>query len=702
MCFFFASLLTACLTVGRRIHRCSRASETGREKSVLIQRPFRVKLILWLLFQGEASNLTTIRRRKEFLQILESMGGIAHLSSADLQEKHVALLQSLKSGGSAPPGTVIDKRTIKKTFERLVELEEVAQTTVSFTSVHGAPRQVAIYSIPHVSAAAIREYVDTLKGNVPAHRPPRLRKLSDTVKFDKSVDNQMQTQTPVVIFDNTVRFVDLKEPEEQRARIMMEPRVVSQSTGFMVGRFARARELHLFLLDQMERESLPSPLLLSPRVFSTSYLWIDMPFGAFCAQIPPSEVYEPLRNFLDLEENRWLPVQSVPEKIRKPLSISSSRVRTKFQSALTILQSLGLVVPLKVVSDDSPHMFSVGDLRFQRADDTSLPSHYFFPDDVPFHKFYRIGKSPAPFVGDFDVSSQAQRLLYWEALQRTSMTDAADVIPSDDAPPYTGNVDAIRPITLSRSWESDYVLSPLQREYLTNHIDPITGAHNLGDPEVMRAHEAITGAPADVIRRFVVQQSQNLRYAAERIKSREARAAKHAEKQTNAQQNLARKAAEVRQRLEVDWSNVLRDAHPKELTDDQIMALAPLRDQFFKSGGRLALRFSQEKLTTKILAALGGRSRIAPLPTDLTQKYKKPLPIFTPVPSTLVTAEPSPSTSRGTVYRLINAQEPRPKKGENKGRYRNRSETANSNEFVLRFRRCNRQTQTIPVDRRIR
>jgi hypothetical protein len=598
-----------------------------------------------------------MRRREEFMRVLQMMGGIANSVSSDFIDQHTALLSTIATKSSAPAGTSVDRRTMKETFESMVALNMVTSTSFPVGRVNGSQRPVTIWTLPHVDRDVIEKHMDTVKGILGYRPAAAVKKLSAPIAYERSTTQKTKNVPTQRMIEEGLQIADLEDPEERRVWIMMEPRVILQSAGYISGRFARVKELHLFLLAQMERENIQSSHLLSKRIFRTEYLWEDMPFGAYCSQIPATEIDENLNKYLASEAHRWTPTKSVPKELSDKSAVGKTRCRQQFRRSLELLEKLGIVTPLTQTDSATPFI-TCGSLCFDILTGPSLAEYWIFNDVVPLYKFHKIPQDP-PFVMNSYLSTEEGRLKFWHQLQHMSLYPTPDIPVSGSGPPYAGGGELVRAVIKTSSWDGDYVLSPLQKGHLVSLINQTTGEHTFWDEDYMRVQGYVTGAPHYAIRRFVDRKTHSILGAAERINKRARQEALERERRENAKRVLAEKAAEVRQRLQREWAQFLKSVCPENTLDEDVSRLAVIREDFFKSGGRLGGNFKPDKLAARIsdVLGVGKRPKLGPLPAELSERFRH----------SRQQKQASHIISRlqlipggKSVYDLINAQEPRP------------------------------------------
>lgn len=600
---------------------------------------------------GKQNSINAIRRRAEFLQVLDNMGGIANTMTQEFVDNHSALISTLTTGASAPPGTSMDRRTIRETLETMVDLQSIKRTTFPVRSANAAHRQCTVIYLPRLQREDVDKYIDSIKGGLLTFRPPAVRKLEEPVEFDRTVGQSSRMKyTTHWVKNEQVSY----DPEEQRVTVMNDPRAILQAAGYITGRFARARELHLFLLAQMETAPKPaSPYFLSNRILRTEYLWEDMPIGSYCAQVSWGTIHAPLTEYLASEENRWTPCRLIPPKLHHRLSIGLGKSRKMFRDILTTLQALGIITPLVETTSATPFA-TCETLSFDVSAEDNFALYWKFNDTAPLYKIFKR-PYPPPYVMTYDISTEEGRLLYWHQLQNTALSDTPQIPITANGPPYPGDIELFRALCKTTSWVSDYVLGPLQRDYLMGLVDPKTGEHQFGDPVFMQQQEHITGAPPDVIRAFVDRKSLSITAAILRIEEEKAKQERISKQQHRAAEVLAKKASELRDRLEKEWTELVQAIHPQPLSSEETSRLAVLHDEFCNSGGKLSENFSPDKSCARIRDALPSASTLKALPAGVSERLRRNLKKRTkPGP------RPKPQVIEGgkSVYDLINAQEP--------------------------------------------
>ena len=604
--------------------------------------------------------MTLLRRQSEFLQILKEMGGIANSMTPEFPEKHVALLSSLTSNASAPAGTEIDKRTMKQTVTWMADKQLLKMITVVIQGVYGHDKSCYVFHLLDLEQTVVDEYVASLNKLVGYHPPSQLPKLAEPVKFANSVDRngnmieELRSSSPV---EPQV----LTENDLIRQRIMEDKPVIAQSAGYITGRLARVKELHLFLRSRMEDTS-SSSHFITPKIFGTAYLWDDLPFAMHCAMVSTPDRSQRLIDYLSFDTNRWKPCRLIPNEISDIVLIGRMRSRRSLLDLLHLLQRLQILVPLAETQSDSPFVSvedETGTHAFDVAADseTIMPSHWMFTDHAPLFKVF--GRSdPLPYAGQYDVSTEPGRLRFWDDFERSALG------PADNLPNIRHNVPAFLAPDLLRiahkvsSWVRDYRLSHTQRQFLSALVNPATGTYSLKEnPDEIDEAVYITGAPRDAILGFLDRKSREIQGVVFRLQRRQQTESKEKTKERDARVALAARAAEQRKRVEHDWQDYLSSILPDPRPEGTDTRLAAIHEDFIKTNGRINRKFRYETTKNDILFTLGLGSRRRPgaLPAEFRNRLQRPLaPNYFPTP----TVQSSTTETTKSVYDLIHQQEP--------------------------------------------
>jgi oxalate---CoA ligase len=608
-----------------------------------------------------------MRRQNEILRILKEMGGCANMTTQELQDthtKHLAVLAERGEHTSAPPGTLIDKRTLKLTIDALEDRGSIKKTTAMVRTANGIPKPSIVISLPDLDPEVLKQYIVSLDGMLTYH-PPGTRRMSDAVEYGITVNQRGRALADQMPVPKRARLDEASDPDDMRKLIQGEQRVTIQSAGFLLGRFARARELHMFLLSQMEDVTHQSQRFVSTnnRIFEIKYLWEDIPVGLYCAINSVIAIHEPLIEYLSYESNRWVPCGNIPGDLKEVLGVGRAKSRKAARSTLDLLIQLGVLTPLTPSTSSTPLVTCAPNGLHPTSfdlytDNAMMPLYGMFNEKASIYLFQLSEESP-PLAAIHDVSTAEERSLYWQILHDASniSIEPSTLTPIPNGPIFSGGIEFVRSIRKPFSWISSYALSPLQCRFLTSLIDPVTGANPVEDEGVLDSACYVTGAPPDTIRSYLETQSAHTKRAIRRIARRETRKIEERERRAEAKRILTSKALEAKQRVERIWVELLNRAHPSPLTAEEHNRLSTIHQSFVNSAGRLGGARDENELKTEILAALEAGRRRGPgsIPAEVSARLRLAAPRMAP----RISGAGKVKTSTKSVYDLVQQQQPR-------------------------------------------
>ena len=380
------------------------------------------------------------------LQLMEEAGGIV-LVGVDLGRRHLEMLDYLAKEGkpaSAPPGTVLDRRTLE-TLGNTMDSRGVAKMLKTpLTNPSGQVRQAIILYLPNTSPEDLQRFLIRLPersqgglqksgGNKGAEVP---FKMVDGVYQDipRGVqhapngnlrDSHQQTHASSAYSQFT--------PAQIREGFLGDHRVVSQLFGFITGRLMRARELHLYLLSQLSIPdgAQPPTACLAEGIFDSQYFTTELPISLYCALVSTQHYLEDLEDLLREEDGRNKALKDLPHNIHKELKIGKTRGRTKILNQLETLTALGLITPLIEATADHPHVtctfgnseeLHLGATKI--TGDNSSPSHSikYWQLNVSAPLYAAAGEGDIMLTLDhLPVSVIEEGVVWWESAKRAAL-----------------------------------------------------------------------------------------------------------------------------------------------------------------------------------------------------------------------------------------------------------------------------------------
>ncbi|KAF9821815.1 hypothetical protein IEO21_00245 [Rhodonia placenta] len=559
-------------------------------------------------------NLSQSRREKEILRLVEDAGGILNTSAKDFYTAHAALVDSITQSGevaSTLPGTRIDKRTVEATLRELDTRQQIKIITTTVQTTTGSYRPVRIAYLPTVSEDDVTAFVSSL---VLQRFPPAapVKALDDSITVDPSqkkkkpyrksstslsTSEQTQKQDPEWL-ERLLQFDD----DAIHDAFMSDKNTLAQSHGFIIGRAARARELHLATMRLLESAA-QSPHIVSreDRIIVFSLYFTELPISTYCALVASLERNDELVQLLDLPDGRLLPVDKVAPSIHSSLEIRRWRSRQRFLELLEMLSRLHVVEPLQPSTSDHPaitcaqthsHPTAYDPVPVERWTPPTSPMYWRINRVAPLH-LWALSQGFPPFWKNVPVQTIEQCTEYWAELKRVSTNrEFAKSIPPEgpDVSALSSGKELGKSLRRPISWRDSYMLSWAQSEYLNRFVDVSTGTTPLQDENdgEARLHQIcrIVGASKDVVHHFFDQAHDRYRREHAKAQRKAKRAAEAKAKEAQSKVMLAKRAEQARIFKEQLWEEMVHFVHPEPMKDSAVTRLRRLRSRFMQSSGK--------------------------------------------------------------------------------------------------------------------
>ncbi|KAG9123889.1 hypothetical protein FRC07_013608, partial [Ceratobasidium sp. 392] len=381
--------------------------------------------------QGKTTNVSALRRQTEFLQLIESMGGVANISLLkSFSDEHQKLLQTLQAAGkavSAAPGSEMDKRTFTSTISALEGRGLVKKLVVSALTTNGTTRRATIVHLNTASPESVEKCIDEFRSSGSTKGIPL---PSDFPKVSESVSHVSKKKTapkpaPSPSPDPTPPPMD--PLSVARHANLSDPKTAAQYAGYIFGHFSRARILHLRLVSEIASGTPPASLASpSARVFSRDYFFGDLPVATYCIIIPQSTVIPGLKEMLEAE---LAPVQMVSDFF--------SGKRANIQRDLVNIQALAKqeAEVVKRQAEEARLALAAKAAQAKKDQETRWDSIVSNALDglIPPHP--RFQKALASLKAEFTVSPQQPSNAGWETKIQKALRDSLGAKPFIIAPP---------------------------------------------------------------------------------------------------------------------------------------------------------------------------------------------------------------------------------------------------------------------------
>ncbi|KAI0768599.1 hypothetical protein BD413DRAFT_563329 [Trametes elegans] len=608
------------------------------------------------------ANISHSRRENELLRLLNEAGGIMNTSCKEFYEAHAALVEVITKEGevaSTRPGARIDKRTLEATLSSLEAKGKIKVITTLVPNPTGSTRPIRVMYLPDTLQDKLQAFLAELSETTQPVYLPSLKTLEEPLAYGgarvkTSARSRGFTSLRQSSNQNELEAdaSELFQRDDQTIRdtLLTEKNTVAQLYGYIVGKAARARALHMLTADIFENGSSSSQLVSSnSRIISFAFYYTDISVSAFCSFVAVSQPFDELGNLLQTPEGQATPVRELPESVRTALAPSHSKARARILSLLDMLRVLGLAIPLVPSESPTPAITCTSNSEHPSTFDIAPPGPY-TPSTAPMYwrfnevapvRLWALPNGLPPVWKTATIVTSEQVAEFWRDLQKGSTDEEFAEMMLGDVSPPTGDApeDVARVAkTLRRtiSWSATYNLSWYQTEYLRQYIDPATGNTPLedddGGEQQLNRLSWVTGAyKSAIVAYFEKARKKHLRD----LKKVVARVAKGKKKVgEDAGAVLARRAAEAKEQRERDWEEMLEHVHPGELRSSAAQRIQRIKAKFIQGAGKpskqwetkIADAIQEDNIVTEKLLHTPQTSILPPMPVT---KPVLPAPVAT-------------------------------------------------------------------------
>ncbi len=605
------------------------------------------------------ANISQSRREKELLRVITDFGGIANISTKEFFEAHAALIESLSKAGEAVStrlGSRIDKRTLDTALRDLESQGKIRLVTTQVTSIGGVTRQVKIAHFPDVQLVVLNEFLADVGRSQQNILQATIKTLEEPMEYGGSKFQKIaRPQASAVLLNldtdgdkDSEKVVELLRLDDGtiQASLLTEPATVMQLYNFIVGKMARVRKLHLHMLEIFEEASIPSIVSAEKRIIHLPYFFQDIPVSVYCAVVSCRTQNTELMQLLSTDEGRSTPVGQLSSNITEELELAKSRSRGRILDLFGMLQSLHLIVPLRVSEAERPWLRCASNgghptrfevTTYEGSATLSAPQYWCFTPDAPLHLWALDERSPA-FWRNASVRSVAEGKVFWRELERVSIdADYCDQLMSDaraNQVPTDVPAGIAKLLRRSTQWKSSYNFSWFQRQYLRHHMDesngntPLQDEHN-GEARLISIAKVVT-APKDEVARFYEHERTRIMREIARSTEKKQKEANERNRRRAEEKTLALKAAEAKAQREKDWDDMLRRVHPEPLKGPSVTRIRHLRTRFLQGAGTDHQKWETEIRSTIEEAKIPAKRANPPRPTTSSNHESSTQPVPAP------------------------------------------------------------------------
>lgn len=569
-------------------------------------------------------NVSHLRRENEIHRVLVEQGGIVNIQSKEFYNAHRMLIETLVKAGeatSAPMGTTLDKRTLATTLDSLERRGRIKQLKSSITSHTGINRPVCIVYLPDVPQEKLNNFLtDLSRAQFPSLTSESYVKIDEQVEFGPNISSSSRSTLPLQLLQleqpgdnrkerrskNAARARQLFSYDDDTIRsvLLTERTTLSQCYGWIVGKVARARRLHLSTFSAFElQRDIPGIICPECKIVDLSYYCHEISLELYCSLISVLSYDEDLRQFMSTPEGLKASVRSLPPRLHSSLQVGRSRARSRFLEILEVLWLLNLVAPLKPSAHEQSAVCCAHGTEQQVFERVGLDSssnistsnthiYWQFQTHAPIY-LWALSESSPPLWEHVQVVAEAQRDDYWRMLQEAcTNSHAIPSIQSENCAKLPESwISLGRCLRRTSSWTSEYAFTWHQTQYMKQFVDVRTGRTPLQEEnEAGRSANIshiswVVSAPEGRVRHFYSSSNSKLIMELERAKNRskEKTSEKKARATTEAKALLAKKVAVAKQQREQDWENLISRLHPSPIPATAAFRLKRIRTRFIQA-----------------------------------------------------------------------------------------------------------------------
>lgn len=597
------------------------------------------------------TNITQARRQKEILQVLQNLGGIANTSVKEFSDEHAAVVDALIAAGeptSSSAGSRLDKRTMTATLNELEAQGKIKLLTTSLTSSTGVTRPVKVAYLADTPVEDLNAFLANISRTQTVVSQPSIKVLEEVVEYGGSRRTKKpgRSSAAEISLDNAREYVPEGTPKPVPAdsaaakeQLHAEPNTVRQEYGFVVGTIARAKILHLHLLNIFDEQvPLDSIVSYEQRILKLSYFFQDIPLSTFAAIMPGRVHRDEVHELLSTPEGRQTPMREASQAVQEAFELNTPRTRDRMLDNLDRLKRLYLAVSLQASEAEQPLIRCAPNGEHPTAFEPTTsdkPEYWALTRTAAMH-LWALSKTDPPFYRHTLVSTTAEAEEFWEELQRVSL-DAAhcekvqEEQASSDA--LQANLPTEAPSDIGRAlrrpaeWRASYAFSTPQESYMRHHINLKTADTPLQDPDGGAARlsdiAAVVRAPTDDVARWYAGEHKKLRRLLERRRKKKEASGRRAEA---AKASLAQKAAAARAEREAAWDALVARVHPEPLKGTLASRVRAIRARFLQSAGRDEERWEAEVRAAVQEARFPAKRAGAAKPLAPVPRHPQPTP----------------------------------------------------------------------------
>lgn len=529
--------------------------------------------------RGVRHNLTSLRREHHLLEAIKFAGGIVEKTN----ELAKAVRDLVERADQDHVVSLMDTRTLNCALHGLELSGEIKLTSVLVSDALGSSchRKIIYLSSIVLDGPEMTRWLEGLKV-----RFKTLDKASESrVNQHKDFASPAHrlSQKPTVTQPHLPNGLGVDD-EALHAAFSSQWRCLSQLYGFVLGKVARAKILHLHLLKTFQQSSHSSAFVLiidsGHRIFSSAFLFQALPISVFARLVPIMARSEEFEQFRADPGAMETPMAQAPLAIRRLLQIGNQFSRVKVYQIVEVLYHLKLVIPLRKCSEVTEYyrIAQNGEASYYSPCPMCTSVGLFCLTNLgAVYEFRKKPPNPPSLLAKWPLPDEPHGQRLWQELKRAS-------IPDPESPPlrtvalstedtFQGPPKILQMLTDQSKWRDGIQLTPTQREYIVRfdrRIAALSQDLESDHDQISRIAHVLVTVPEAV--KQAIRTSREARALSESRKVRKTATARKRrqkpvpavdeEQLKSAQEEAARvissKAKNALKQKEVDWNSIVQ------------------------------------------------------------------------------------------------------------------------------------------------
>lgn len=438
--------------------------------------------------------LGDIDRQKQIVNYVEYHGGIVEKTSFITQK----LCEFAQQQNPTVQAYMMDRNVFLRALDVLVERGILSQTTCIWGENIKIRRDLILRLPLTIDSPEYKAFATKLQTEEPVAKP---RKPRINYKTEETEEKEEKRTWKVELSDIPSSKADRATV---RAFFSRQSMVLASQYGVHYGRFPRARDLHLSLLQTITTDNPAVNVGGEEFIVNKSVIFRHLPLGVFLKIVPLNLDSPTLLEFTSDPANSATPLSQLPQNILA--QINQQDTAKQITIVLRCLMNLEIIEPLRVVvtgagpenpKEEAAYMVSKKDAKATHWRLQQLAPMYSYQDVIP------------QLVSVHDISTIIRAKKYWSSLETVALSRNHEPKSKFSHPDFSkvfgGTVEHRSVITSKSKWKDEPFLIENQRRYLNylvqdedNPLDPA-----LVTPAELKAIAYDILAPYDLVTAYM-------------------------------------------------------------------------------------------------------------------------------------------------------------------------------------------------------